>query len=59
MAGLEPSVGRSKGRAGELAGSEILNAKVALDRYERGENQGWTGGEEGGHWWVALTDGGR
>lgn len=37
MAGLELSVGGSEGSAGELAGSGILNTKVAPDGLERGE----------------------
>lgn len=43
-------MGGKKGRLGELAGSGLLNARVALD----GFGKGWTGGEEGGRWWVAL-----
>lgn len=49
MAGLELSVGGSTGRLGEPADSGLLNA---LD----GFGKGWTGGEEGGHRWVALKD---
>lgn len=49
MAGLELLVGGNIGRDGELTGSGLLNA---LD----GFGKGWTGGQEGGHWWVDLTD---
>jgi len=49
VAGLELLVGGSKGRAGKLAGSGLLNA---LDGFRKG----WTGGEKGSHQWVALTD---